>query len=545
MRRLRLGTGALVGALATAPLIAVMALAYRLANLPFSPFDFFDWVTRVLPGRVVTFGIDSMIWSLEKVGLSVADAAKTAERSVAVIQFFVVGVVLAALFFAVYGMGASRHARRGAVAGLVLGVLFGLPMAVLGVTIGQSPVAPAWSVLWLAVLYLAWGWVVAWGFRRTAPAVAPEVAGTAEARALDRRHFLIRLGTASAVVTVAGAGVAELLRVYPGEGGGGAARGGAQATVNGRGEPFPNAGDPVVPAPGTRPEYTPLDDFYSVFIRTEPTKLDGASWELPVTGLVDNPLRLTLDDFKNRYPSRDQYVTISCISGRIGTGLISTTMWTGVPLQSVLDEAGVQPEAKYLHIRSGDGYYETVDLDLVARDPRIMLCHSWDGKPLPSDHGFPLRIWIPDRYGMKQPKWITAIEVSADYVPGYWVERGWDREARVKETSVIDTVAVRSAYRQGGRMLVPVGGIAFSGAKGISKVEVQVDDGPWTQAKLRQPLSETTWVVWRYDWPLEEGHHTFTVRCADGDGKPQIETTHAQRPSGATGLDHEKANVKA
>ncbi len=535
MRRLRLGAGALAGTLVTAPLIAVMALAYRLAHLPFSPFDLFDWVTRVLPGKVVTFGIDSMIWTLEKVGLDVADVAKTAERSVAVIQFFVLGVVVATVFFAALS---ARRARAGTVAGLVVGALFGAPMAILAVTIGQSPVSPAGSVPWLAGLFLAWGLTLAWTFRRTVPAAAE---APSEARSLDRRRFLVRLGAASAVVTVAGAGVAELLALSEG---GGASRGGARATVNGKGEPFPNAGDPVVPAPGTRPELTPLDDFYSVFIRTEPTVIDGDSWELPVTGLVAKPLRLKLDDFYHRYPSRDQYATLSCISGRIGTGLISTTLWTGVPIQTVLDEAGVQPGAKYLHVRSGDGYYETVDLDLVAADPRIMLCHSWDGKPLPVGHGFPLRIWIPDRYGMKQPKWITAIEVSAEYVPGYWVKRGWDRVARVQETSVVDTVAVKSAFRRGGRMLVPVGGIAFSGAKGISKVEVKVDDGPWAEAKLRKPLSDTTWVVWRYDWPLEAGRHTFTVRCYDGSGTPQVARPHAQRPAGATGLDHETANVK-
>ncbi|HAJ00492.1 MAG TPA: molybdopterin-binding oxidoreductase, partial [Dehalococcoidia bacterium] len=58
-------------------------------------------------------------------------------------------------------------------------------------------------------------------------------------------------------------------------------------------------------------------------------------------------------------------------------------------------------------------------------------------------HGFPLRIWLPDHYGMKQPKWITGMEVVSEYQPGYWVERSWDKEARVKATSVIDTVAVK------------------------------------------------------------------------------------------------------
>lgn len=146
-----------------------------------------------------------------------------------------------------------------------------------------------------------------------------------------------------------------------------------------------------------------------------------------------------------------------------------------------------------------------MDLDLIASDERIMLCYAWDGQPIPFDHGFPLLIWLPDRYGMKQPKWITDIEVTDKYKPGYWVERSWDEVARVKATSVIDTVAVNDIIEANGQMLIPVGGIAFAGARGISRVEVSVDDGPWREAQLRTPLSETTWVIWRYDWPFQEG----------------------------------------
>jgi len=311
---------------------------------------------------------------------------------------------------------------------------------------------------------------------------------------------------------------------------------GAHRTETGKGSPFPNAGDPVMPAPGTRPEYTPLKDHYKVFIRTEPEEVDGERWRLEVTGRVDRPLRLTLEEFRSRYPVHDQYVTLSCISGRVGTGLIGTTLWSGARLQDVLADAGLRDGARFLHVRSADGYYETVDLELVRADPRILLCYDWDGHPLPSDHGFPLRIWLPDRYGMKQPKWIESIEVSSEYVPGYWVERNWDREARMKATSVIDTVAVAAAQDMGGRRLIPVGGIAHAGARGISRVEVRVDGGPWQKAKLRAPLSETTWVIWRHDWPFEKGDHTFEVRCAEADGTPQIEERRPQRPSGATGL---------
>ena len=172
-----------------------------------------------------------------------------------------------------------------------------------------------------------------------------------------------------------------------------------------------------------------------------------------------------------------------------------------------------------------------------------MLCYEWDGKPLPFDHGFPLRIWLPDRYGMKQPKWVTGIEVTAEYVPGYWVERDWDEVARVKATSVIDTVAVHDLEVVDGQGYIPVGGIAFAGARGISRVEVRVDGGAWEEAKLRSPLSETTWVIWRYEWPFQQGEHTFEVRCAEAGGTPQIEEKKGNRPDGASGIHRRKTKI--
>lgn len=118
-----------------------------------------------------------------------------------------------------------------------------------------------------------------------------------------------------------------------------------------------------------------------------------------------------------------------------------------------------------------------------------MLCYAWNGESLPIDHGFPLRIWLPDRYGMKQPRWIESIEVTDKFREGYWVKRGWDAVARVEPTSVIDTIDADSIFEIDGQSLVPVGGIAFAGAKEISKVEVKVDDGPWQEAELRSTLS--------------------------------------------------------
>jgi DMSO/TMAO reductase YedYZ molybdopterin-dependent catalytic subunit len=302
-------------------------------------------------------------------------------------------------------------------------------------------------------------------------------------------------------------------------------------------KPFPNSDDPVTPVQGTRPEYTPVKDHYQVFLQTEPTVIDGETWILPITGMVDNPLMLTLDDFRENYESFDQYVTLTCISGRVGTGLISTTQWTGVPVQDVLADAGVQEGARYLFITSGDGFYESIDLDLINNDRRIMFCYAWDGNLLPYDHGFPLRVWIPDRYGMKQPKWITGIEVTEEYTEGYWVERNWDEVAQVKATSVIDTVVVQSVGEgETAERKVLAGGIAYAGDRGISQVQVRVDGGEWQDAQLRSPLSETTWVIWHFEWPFEEGEHLFEVRCAEGDGTPQIEEDMRSRPSGATGI---------
>jgi DMSO/TMAO reductase YedYZ molybdopterin-dependent catalytic subunit len=300
--------------------------------------------------------------------------------------------------------------------------------------------------------------------------------------------------------------------------------------------PLPNASAEVQPAPGTRPEFTQLEDHYRIDINTTPPHVDMDSWRLQIKGLVDRPGDYTLDDIRSM-PAMHQFVTLECISNPVGGDLISTQRWTGVSLKRLLPEFGIKPEATHFDITSVDGFHETITIEDIKNDERIMLTYAWDNLPLPGPHGFPLRIFIPDHYGMKQPKWIESMEAVADGEEGYWVTRGWDREARVRTTSVIDTVAVDSKITgPDGNMLVPIGGIAYSGARGISKVELQVDGGEWLEAKLRTPLSETTWVIWRYDYPYQKGDHTIVVRCYEGDGTPQIDTESPPHPSGATGL---------
>jgi hypothetical protein len=197
-------------------------------------------------------------------------------------------------------------------------------------------------------------------------------------------------------------------------------------------------------------------------------------------------------------------------------------------------------EAKELRIDAADGFYESVDMNDMM-DPRTLLVYGMNGQTLPVEHGFPLRIYIPDRYGMKQPKWITKLTAIDNEGPGYWVDRGWSEEARPQIVSVIDTVAVDQETAEG---YIPMGGIAWAGDRGIEKVEVQINEEDWNEAVLRKPpLSSLTWVQWRFDWPGNPGRHIVRVRATDGTGTLQTSEEQGVRPNGATGLHSKRFTV--
>lgn len=529
MKRPSILTGALVGLLATAPLTAVLFLAWRVASAPFSPFDLFDWLARALPGPVVTFGIDTMVSVLRTVAPgSVAELAKPAEQTLAIAQFLVLGAVVGAAVFAIGRATDGRGTMRAALAAGGLGAALAI---VVGARAEVSPLADPAGILWLVATFVACGATIGWSWNRLARPADVD----ASASRLDRRRFLVRLGGATAVLTVAGAGVGSLV--------GRSREDILVSTSNNSAAPetwsasnvLPNAGADLAPAPGTRPEFTPLDEHYRIDINTISPSVDETGWNLTVHGLVASPMEYTLADLRG-YPALDQFITLACISNRIAGDLIGTQRWTGVSLQRLLPEWGLDESATHLLMRSVDGFFEVIALETIRNDERVMLAYAWDDLPLRREHGFPLRIYIPDRYGMKQPKWLESIEVMDHWEAGYWVERGWSREAIMNTASVIDTVAAESLLERDGQTLVPIGGIAHAGVRGVSRVEVQVDDEPWQDARLRQPISEKTWVLWRYDWPFQEGSHTFAVRCYDGDGTMQILEPSSVRPDGATGV---------
>lgn len=539
--------GALVGALLAAPLAALMFAVQRALGAPFPPFDAFDLLARTLPGPVVTFGIDRLVDVILLLNLgAVDDVAKLAEQALALVLFLGLGAALGAAAFAVLrGEGVRSTVLRTTLLGAAWGLVAFL---IAGRVAEEGAPRPLPTALWLLLVFGAWGAALG-GSRDRLAALAPTPpadgapAPEAQVERLDRRRFLLRLGGATAVVTVAGAGLGALLRSTRPEVAASQAGDPASATPWSERNPLPNADAEVAPAPGTRAELTPVPEHYRIDINTVPPRVDGASWQLRFDGLVDTPLDFSLEELQS-FPSRDEFITLACISNRLGGDLIGTTRWTGVSLRRLLPHVGLLPDATHLRISSSDGFYEVVSIATALADDRVMLAYAWDGLPLTRAHGYPLRVYVPDVYGMKQPKWIERIEAVDGWEEGYWVARSWDDEAQIRTTSVIDTVAVDEAFEDDeGDMRVPVGGIAHAGARGISRVEVRVDDGAWQAARLREPLSPLTWVLWRFDWPLQEGEHTFTVRCVDGEGNPQIEERNPVRPSGATGLLQETVRV--
>jgi DMSO/TMAO reductase YedYZ molybdopterin-dependent catalytic subunit len=355
---------------------------------------------------------------------------------------------------------------------------------------------------------------------------------------INRREFLVQAGGATAILSVMVTGAGLLLKED-----GNDLRTTVSLDPEETPEPTPETmgtsdwNAALQPAPGTRPEYTPLQDHFRLDISRSIPHIDEANWRLEVSGLMAEPVSMTLEEIVTGFEATSKIITMSCISNGIGGNMIGTTRWTGVPFHLLLDAWNIDEEATYLKISSIDGFFEYVSIDLIREDERVMLAYAWDGQPLEDKYGFPVRIYIPDLYGMKLPKWITHIEVVDEWEEGYWLKRGWSINAIVEQTSVIDTIATDDSFDVDGQLFVPIGGIAYAGAKEISKVEIRFDDGEWVEARIKDPLSELSWVVWRYDWPFEEGRHKVCVRCYDGNGTLQIEEGGNREADGKRGAN--------
>ncbi|MGH2460154.1 MAG: molybdopterin-dependent oxidoreductase [Chloroflexota bacterium] len=276
---------------------------------------------------------------------------------------------------------------------------------------------------------------------------------------------------------------------------------------------------------------TPVGGFYVVNKDLIGVKVDPDAWSLNVIGggvtkTYDLPSLKAL-------PSVDLVTTLTCISNETGGNLIGTARWTGVRLRDLLGAVGVDSLAYSAVISAWDNYADSIPI-ARALDPRTILAYAIDGAPLPDIHGFPLRMIVPGLYGIKNVKWIKQIEVIDHGFVGYWQARGWTDDATVQTQSQIDLPYDRAVF-PGGPILV--GGIAFAGARGVSKVELSPDGGTtWLPTTLRPPLSPLTWVTWTVLWtPTTAGWHRLTVRATDGLGQPQRSDVTPPIPDGATG----------
>lgn len=304
-----------------------------------------------------------------------------------------------------------------------------------------------------------------------------------------------------------------------------------------------NAPQRIVPTP--KPAYgpwTPLDaqtlevtsasDFYYVsknFVNDP--QIDNNTWKLTITGSVSNPVTLTYDQLR-ALPVVERYHTLECISNEVGGNLMSNALFRGARLADILNHAGIQPGANELIFRAADDYSDRLHLS-QALDPLTLIVYDINGAPLPQAHGFPARMLVPGVYGMKNGKWLTSLQVNSGDYMGYWEERGWTREAKVKMTSRIDLPFDGTVLTNKPTWIA---GVAYSADRGISEVQVSTDSGAtWQPTTLRRPLGTLTWVLWQYQWQPTSGSHILAVRAVDLKGNVQTATGAPTLPDGASG----------
>jgi DMSO/TMAO reductase YedYZ molybdopterin-dependent catalytic subunit len=530
--------GITVGFLFSLPWLTLMYAGQRLFAWIHLPFELFEFLSRSLPGKIVTLSIETLIQFVTLTGLGQTSATgKLIEIGLA----YLLGMIVLSLLGGLLAVTVGKFDMAWQIKGVLFGSIMGLLSIFLANWDGGLQINMGVNIIWLLSSSFAWGIGLAWGlelFRRA----------SSHEQDADRKRVIGQLAIGSAGLTALAFGLGRWLKPVESAGefvGDSASSGSVQATPT---PPPARAG--FEPVAGTRPEITPIEDFYRVDINLLPpgdadflsnedpmvfrllqqggeTDLPADSYVLVVDGLVENPLTLTLEDIKT-FPAVEQYGTLTCISNPVGGDLIGTTLFQGARLRDVLETAQLDPQVLDIKFTGVDGYTESLPLE-AALDAQTLLCYNMGGQPLTRTHGSPLRVYTPNRYGIKNPKWIIRIEaVDSDY-QGFWQQRGWTENGFIKTTSVIDTTQTGSGEK------VMVGGIAFSGARGINAVELRVNEGDWIQAELDRPLSRLTWVLWRAGLEMPAGEHTITVRAIDGNGEVQIEKRSGTQPDGATG----------
>ena len=439
------------------------------------------------------------------------------------------GLVLAVLA-ALAGVLALRNRAAGSAAVLALGTLGAVAAATRpdapALAVAPSLVGTAAGILALRML------VDRIDGRRAASARPAPTSGA------DRRSFL----TAAVVVTVTAA-----VAVAAGSVAGGVSRT-ARAARDLLRLPRPARTAPPVP-PGARSTtsgvvdvITPNSEFYRIDTALTVPQVDPSTWELRVSGLVEQEVTLTFEALLAE-DLVEAYVTLACVSNPVGGDLIGNALWLGLPVREVLARARPLAGADMVLSRSVDGFTASTPLGVLTDDRDALLAVGMNGEPLPLAHGFPVRLVVPGLYGyVSATKWVTELRVTrfADE-EAYWTQRGWSALGPVKTSSRIE-VPRRGAQVDAGP--VAVGVTAWAPHTGISAVEVQVDDGPWSTATLGDEISVDTWRQWSWTWDAEPGEHVLRVRASDATGETQTSQAADVIPDGATGWHEVTVDVR-
>ena len=297
--------------------------------------------------------------------------------------------------------------------------------------------------------------------------------------------------------------------------------------------------------------FTPKDQFFTTQHYGHPV-VDPAAFRLQISGLVDRPLSLSLEELR-KMKSTELVFGFECSGNRRPLqGLTSNGRWTGVPLRAVLERAGVKKEAQEVVFFGADRGDEEVEfrgqvtkvnqqfgrslLRDKALSPEPLLVYALNDEPLTRHQGFPLRLLVPGWYGVSNVKWLAEIHVQEDRYLGKYQAR-WYRtlkgetvngEVKWKETA-ISTLHLKSfiarVSRDGSRH--KVFGIVLNDGTPIKSVEVRVDDGPWQPATLdpATTANKYSWKQFNYTWNgATPGEHTLVSRVTDVTGKVQPTT---------------------
>jgi DMSO/TMAO reductase YedYZ molybdopterin-dependent catalytic subunit len=305
------------------------------------------------------------------------------------------------------------------------------------------------------------------------------------------------------------------------------------------GAPPPREGDLGVP--GISPLFTPTGSFYVTDVAARPPRVDPDAWRLRVTGLVERPLELSLDEIA-ALGLEELDATLVCVHNPVGGDRIGSAHWVGVPLARLLDAAGVSADAEQLLARSVDGFTAGVPVERIRGGAPALLAIGMNGEALPVEHGFPARLIVPGLWGADaNTKWLGELELTTwDAVSDYWDVRGWPRQPSfVQPAARIDVPANRAVLGPAGNT---VAGVAWGPPEGVEGVEVQVDGGAWQAAELGPELAPTMWRQWRLEFQAQPGEHVLRAR-AIGRRRRQPEGLEPPYPVGSRGYDEHRVTV--